>query len=372
MGRKAFWVGEHLQRLLTLHIEDLELLYPQFSRQHLQTTKRYWSLKVSEIPNGGQPSELDIYPRAESARITPTRRKRAERIAKLILVYGDGQVGFRRIINPRTQEQELLPLHDEAAHNIIKQLNADLQPETTVNLGDFADFPEFSRFDPQDDHFHKTLTASMQYIHDFYAQMRADNPEAEHVEVDSNHAIRPRRMILKNLPGYYDFYRPGEEYPAGTYYSMANLEPLDIDFISGYGAAEYVYGEEYDAPPIVFKHGNHSSSTPGGTVRKEMQQNPEVNVIRGHGHKDEEVRHTTRQGWQLFYRQLGSTCLNRSNVPGYHSSISDQNRVVANQQDHQNSLLVIEDYQNGYYNINHINVMDGVAHYDGKTYDGHE
>lgn len=370
MGRQAFWVGEHLQRLLTLQIDDLELLYPQFNRNHLLTTKRYWSVKVSNLPKGEQ-SELDIYPRAESARITPTRRRRAERLAKLILVYGDGQVGYRRIINPRTQEQELMPLHNEAMHNVIKQLNADLQPETTVNLGDFADFPEFSRFDPDSDHFHKTLTASMQYVHNFYAQLTADNPDARHVEVDSNHAIRPRNKILRNMPEYYDFYRPGEDYPAGTYYSMANLGKLGIEFVSGYGAAEFVYGEE-QGPPIVFKHGTFTSSTPGGTVRKELATNTEVNVVRGHGHRGEEVEHTTRDGWQLFYRQLGSSCLNRLSVPGYHSAISDFNRPVANHQDHQNELLIIEDYGNGNYTRTTLNVMDGTTFYNGKEYNGNE
>lgn len=371
MGRNAFWIGEHLQRLLTLNIDDLEILYPQFTRNHLLTAKRQWSAKVSNLAPQEESSEFDIYPRAESARITPTRRRRAERLARLILVYGDGQVGYRRIINPRTQEQELLPLHNVPMHNIIKQLNADLQPETTVNLGDFADFPEFSRFDPEDDHFHKTLTVSMQYIHDFYAQMRADNPDAEHVEVDSNHAVRPRKRILSQLPAYYDFYRPGENYPAGTYYSMANLEPLGVNFVSGYGNAEYVYGEE-QGPPIVFKHGTFTSSTPGGTVRKELQTNTEVNIVRGHGHRGEEVEHTTRDGWQLFYRQLGSACLNRSNVPGYHSAIDDFNRPTNNHQDHQNELLIIEDYGNGNYTRTTLNVMDGITHYKDKVYDGNE
>jgi len=334
----------------------------------------YADLASATLVPKGQEDDYSIYPEVAPAKITPTKRKRAERLARLILVYGDGQVGFRRVIDPRTQEQELLPLHSEAQHNIIKQINADWQPETVVNLGDFADFPEpgFTRFDPQDDHFHKTLTMTMQYIHDFYSQLRADNPNGDLVEVDSNHAIRPRKAILKNLPGYYDFYRPGEDYPAGSYYSMAKLGEMGVRFFSGYGAAEFVYGDEYDAPPIVFKHGNHSSSAPGATVRKEMQQNPEVNIVRGHGHKDEEVWHTTRQGWQLFYRQLGSSCLNRSNVPGYNSAIDDFNKPVNNQQDHQNTLLIIEDYQNGHYTLNTLNVMDGVTYFRDKEYNGNE
>lgn len=305
---------------------------------------------------------------AESANIRPTKRKAPKRDHKLMLVYGDGQVGYRRIIDAQTGEMELIPIHDETIHEIYKQLNAEYQPDYTINLGDFADMSEVSRFDPTDDHFHKTLAPSMQYIHDFYAQLVADNPNGTHIEVDSNHAVRPKKQILKNIPGMYDFYRPGGDYPYFTYYSMANLGKLGIQFVSGYGNAEYIHGEEYGRP-IIFKHGTHSSSSPGATVRKEAQQNPEVNVIRGHGHDHEVIMQTTRNGDQLFYYQIGSSCKNDSTVPGYSTSIDDFNRPVEKQiRSHQNTFLMIEDYENGHYNVSTINVIRGIAHYRGKSY----
>ncbi len=305
---------------------------------------------------------------AEAANIRPTKRKAPKRDYKLMLVYGDGQVGYRRIIDAQTGEMELVPIHDENIHNIYKELNAEYQPDYTINLGDFADMSEVSRFDPTDDHFHKTLAPSMQYIHDFYAQLVADNPNGTHIEVDSNHAVRPKKQILKNIPGMYDFYRPGEEYPYFTYYSMANLGKLGIQFISGYGNAEYVHGEEYGRP-IIFKHGIHSSSSPGATVRKEAQQNPETHVIRGHGHNHETIMQTTRNGDQLFYYQIGSSCKNDSSVPGYSTSIDDFNRPVEKQiRGHQNTFLMIEDYENGHYNISTLNVIRGIVNYRGKQY----
>lgn len=307
----------------------------------------------------------------EPAVITPTTQERPLRGSKLILVYGDGQVDFRRRIDPVTDEMELIPLHNVAMLNIIKQFNARYQPETTVNLGDFADLAALSRFNPDSDHFHKTLGPSLRYIHDFYAQMKADNPDALHVEVDSNHAQRIRKSVIQNNPTLYDFVIPGEEYPLLSYYRLANLGSIGLRFISGYGAAEFVYGEEY-GNPIVFKHGTHSSSNPGATVSKESKENPEVNVVRGHGHHDEEVRRTTRSGKQLFYKMLGSSCLNNGPVPGYDSAIDDHNRPVKKHTNHQNTFAVIEDYQNGHYTMTTIDVVNGRAYFRGEEFDGNE
>jgi hypothetical protein len=412
MGRKV-WVGEHLWNIINLPIKELQVIYPDYTVGGLKSKKSYWNAKIKtgeiamppkpanretspevhtgklvktwEVARGTGDDEWDIvtlhaYDHAEEAvetwepvepaKIRPTKLKRAKRASKFILAYGDGQVGFRRIVDAVTGEEELVPMHNEAVHNIIQQLNSEYRPETTVNLGDFADFPELSRFDADSDHFHKTLGPAMRYIHDFYAQMRADNPDARHVEVDSNHAVRIKKQILKHIPALHDFVRPGEDYAMMTYYYLANLGKLGIDFVSGYGAAEFVYGEEYEKPPIVFKHGTHSSSNPGATVRKESAENPEVNVVRGHGHKHEQVMRTMRNGHQLFYVQLGSACLNNGPVPGYASAVDDRNRPVKKQLNHQNTLAVIEDYQNGQYQVDVINVMDGRAFYRGKEYNG--
>lgn len=311
------------------------------------------------------------YKPIEPAVITPTTKERPERSSKLILVYGDGQVDYRRIIDPVTDEMELLPLHDVAMHNVIKQMNAELQPETTVNLGDFADLSAFSRFPKDSDHFHKTLGPTARYIHDFYAQMRTDNPDALHVEVDSNHAQRIKKQTLATENPLYDFVIPGEEYPVLSYYRLFNLGKTGLKFISGYGAAEFVYGEE-TGNPIVFKHGNHSSSNPGATVSKESKENPTVNIVRGHGHHDEEVRRTTRDGRQLFYKMLGSSCLNNGPVPGYDSAVDDHNRPVKKHTNHQNTFAVIEDFQNGHYTMTTIDVINGKAYYQGREYDGNE
>lgn len=324
-------------------------------------------------PGKQQPKDLaEIWVPATPAKITPTRRKAIQRASKLILAYGDAQIDFRRIIDPVTDEQRLEPLHDEAMLRVIQQINADYMPETTVNLGDMADMAALSRFDADSNHFHQTMSMSMQAVHNFYAQMVTDNPKGLHVEVDSNHAIRPKKTILKEVPGLHNFVLPGEDYPLLSYYRLANLGKLGIHFVSGYGNAEFVYGEEYGEAPVVFKHGTHASSSLGTTVKKEAAENPEVNIVRGHGHRHEEVRRTKRNNRQLFYLMLGSSCLNRGPVPGYHSSLDDFGNVKVNQNPHQNTIAMIEDTRDGSYNITTINVHGGRAVYNGKEYNGNE
>lgn len=341
-------------------------------------------VKTWEVARGTKEDEWDIvtlhaydhstgleeYEPIEPAKIRPTRAKRLQRASRFILVYGDGQVDYRRIIDPVTDEQKLVPLHDEAMHRVIQQFNARFRPETTVNLGDFADMSALSRFDADSDHFHKTLGPSLRYIHDFYAQLFADNPDAHHVELDSNHAVRPKKQVLKHIPALHDLVLPGDDYPLMTYYRLANLGRLGVDFISGYGNAEFVYGEDQGIP-IVFKHGTHSSSSPGATVRKESQENPEVSVVRGHGHSHQEVRKTDRRGNQHFYVMLGSSCINNGPVPGYHSAVDDHNQPVSyHNPNHQNTFAMIEDFGNGHYNLDVLTVRDGKTYYRGEEYNG--
>ena len=418
------WNGQDLVNLITLTVDELVVKYPNQSRANLERRKQE-KTKDQTVPradltqfdkllerSGMRPDEVEsvtrmnmwqgfiknadgeiepvdqyamqikpkkstsseVYEPVAPAIITPTKRKPIIRNDKLVLIYGDGQVGYRRRIDPVTDETEIIPTHNIAMHNIIKQINAEYMPETTVNLGDFADFPELSHFDPDSDHYHKTLGMSMRYIHDFYAQFVTDNPTAHHVEVDSNHAVRVRKQILSNIPALYDFVRPGgDEGAMLTYYYLANLGKLRIDFISGYGGAEFVYGSEYNASPVIFKHGNHSSSSAGSTVKKESSQNPDVHVIRGHGHNDEQIMVTRRNGNELIYKQFGSACINNGPTPGYASAIDDHNRPVQyHNQGHQNTFGVLYDHQDGTYDLDTIIVRDGKATYRGREYNGNE
>jgi hypothetical protein len=421
MGRSTKWgIQPHVSNLYWLTKKELVSIYPNYTQGTLAGKKAYWTKKIKEgkmpvppkaekepeilsgqIPDGRlvktwevsafdretnewttttnssyehSPNAEDlaeVFEPATAARITPTKRKRAETIGKQILVFGDSQIGYHRVYDQEGND-ELVPTHSEATLSVLAQINAHERPDTVVNVSDTVDLAEFGRFDPQSDSFHRTLGPAFQRAHDLYAQLRSDNPDARMVEVDSNHTTRVHKNLMKKMPEMYGFTLPGEDYPLMSYYRLANLAPLDVEFIPGYGAAEFVYGEEYsDKAPIIFKHGTTTASAPGAVVRKESIQEPNHHVVRGHGHSYEAIAQTTRTGEQLRYIQLGTTCMTSGQVPSYGSAMDDHGHPVHKQENWQNQLLMIEDFD-GHYNFNVIDVADGIAYFRGRQYDGNE
>lgn len=314
-------------------------------------------------------SLAEVYEPAIQAKITPTRKKRIESLGRTLLIFGDSQIGYHRVFDPVTGENELVPTHSEEALSVVTQLNARFRPHEIVNVSDTVDLAEFGRFDPQSDSFHRTLAPSFQRAHNLYAQLRADNPDAKITEVDSNHTARVHKNLMKKMPEMYGFVLPGEDYPLMTYYRLANLAPLDVNFISGYGGAEYVYG---DNRQIVFKHGTHSSSSPGATVRKEASQNPTTHVVRGHGHSYEHIIQTDRTGYDYHYIQLGTTCETNGTVPSYHSAIDDMGKPVKRQENWSHQAMWIEDFGNGVYNFTAIDIVDGIARFRNEEINGND
>lgn len=403
------WVGADLKNLLTLPWEEFTELYPETKQTNWKALRRYyiktkgdpmekrpeqslediagrltktwevsawnresqeWETTTNHAYEHGSSDDIDtLFPQVESAKIRPTKRQRAQRLGEALLTYGDGQVDFRIIRDPRTLETEVVPQHNLEMHRIILQMNAYYMPETTVNGGDFADFAASSRFPADSDHHNGSMTLALNWIHDFYAQMVSDNPNAKHVEVASNHGDRARKKVLKDAPEFYNFYRPGEDYPAWTYYSMAKLGELGIIHPSGYPQGHYIHGDE-EHPQILFKHGDKTGKN---AVYQEADTNPTINVVRFHNHGERMIKRTTRAGQQLFYLILGSSCMNDGPVPGYHSAIDDLNQPVKfHNPDHVNSFAMIRDYGQGRYEVHTIDVVDGKSYYDGMEWDGTE
>lgn len=346
-------------RIWTQHSIDRETGEP------IPMINRYIKMKPAETAV----EELaEVIESAEPVDIRPSRRSREKRLGQWLMAYGDMQIEYRRIWDPETNESTLQPTHDEHAMDVLYQIAADYMPETIVDLGDPTDLAALSRFDATHDNFHRTLKPSFQRTHNHFAQLRAESPDSKIVVVDSNHAVRPNAKMMKTMPELYGFTLPNETHPLMSFYRLAHLEPLDVEYIQGYGAAHYIHGSDYDAPPILFKHGTHSSANAGATVRKEAAENPDLHIVRGHGHSFEQVSRTTREGWQLRYMQLGATCLTGGQVEGYHSAVDDHGHPVHYQENWQKQVLMIRDYGDGHYEWNVIDVIDGTAYFNGVKY----
>lgn len=362
--------GNNFEDVLRLHNLTPELA-KQFTDQGFHVG--YIKNKEGEIeytiplPHArGRRAQLDDFTPATPARITPSRRKPEKRDYKALYVFSDAQIDYRRI------DGELVPIHDERALTVGRMICKDVMPDEIINLGDTVDLAALSRFKLDSDHFHRTLAPSFQRIHDYYAELRADSPWAKIVEVDSNHNTRLKDFFMKQAPDLYGFRRPGDtdEYPMFTYPYMANLGAVGVEWISGYGAAEYEYGLEYDKPTIIFKHGRSNVSN-GSTASKESKENPYNHIVRGHSHRIETAYRTTRAGDYLASVVVGAACRITGEVPSYHSAVDDKGEPVKTQENWQQGVMVIKDYD-GDYQFDHITIRDGKTWYQGKEYDGNE
>jgi len=331
--------------------------YIKNAQGEIEYTRPLPSVRVPE-------QTVEPYPQAVAANIRPSKRKPIKRDYKLLYAFSDAQIDYRRL-----PDGTLLPVHDERALEVGALLCRDLQPDLIINLGDTVDHAAISRFDPKSDHFFRTLGISYQRVHDYYAQLRADNPRARIIEVDSNHNIRLPKHVLKHFPSMYGVKRAGsdeEEYPVMTYPYLANLRAVGVEWIGGYGAAEFVYGEEYGTPPIAFRHGSENSSN-GTTASKIMKNYPETHNVHGHDHTMQMASKTTRAGHYLVSMVVGASCRTTGEVEGFHSSIDDRGNVVKRQENWQNGILLIEDY-GGHYIFRPIPIIDGRIFYNGRIY----
>lgn len=311
------------------------------------------------------PSE--VFPPAVPARISPSRRKPIERDHNTIFVFGDAQIDYRRVYDHDTGKEELVPIHDERALKLARFVCRDLRPDVIVNLGDTVDLASLSRFKPDSDHFHRTLGPSFQRIHDYYAELRADNPDARIVEVDSNHHKRLKDFVLKNMPQLYNMRRAGEQgYPVMSYPYLANLDHVGVEWVGGYGSAMFEYADD-----LAFMHGTMALNT-GSTAYRLSKENPDRNIVQGHAHRMETAYRTTRFGKQLGAFVVGALCRTDGLVPSYRSAVDDMGAPVKQQENWQQGAMVVIDHGDGMYQFDHVPFHNGRAFYNGKEYNVNE
>lgn len=291
--------------------------------------------------------------------IKPSRAKIPNRDHKTIFVFGDAQIGYRRI------DGEYVPIHDETAISAAVALARHLRPNVVVDLGDTVDFSELSRFPADSNHFYTgTLQRSLQRTHEMYAEFTAVTPGATRVAVDSNHVKRLDSYFLNRTPVVHGLKATNNKYPLLSFPNLVDLDDAKWEFASGYEGAEYEYADD-----LAFIHGRFAVSK-GSTAAKLSQENHDRNVVQGHKHSIESHWYTDRRGKKFGAFVCGALCRIDGVVPSYHSSVQVSGQPNRRFENWQNGVMVIHDYGQGNYQFDQVPINNGVIYYNGKQFVG--
>lgn len=362
--------GLKMEQEIGQNQEPTGRLYKTWEVSAFNARTEEWSTTVNHGYDFGSQQQLsDFISQADPVKINPSRRRPVKRDHNVMVVFSDTQIGYMDIKG----DGELTPIHDEAYISCVRLVCQDYRPEFIIDTSDTLDMTQLSRFPSDSPRFNISLNHSINRGHRMFAELRQDNPNSRIISVDSNHTARLGKFLMKQAPELYGV-RQAEsksKYPALTYPFLMNFEAIGVEWYGGYGAAAYVHGEEYGAPPIVFKHGE-SAVANGSTAAKESKENPETHVVRGHSHRAELFHRTQRNGNYLTSMVIGCGCHTGGHVPSYHSSVDDNGVPVHYQENWSQSIGIIFDYKDGTYDFNHIMVNKGIARYNGKEYNGNE
>lgn len=316
-----------------------------------------------------QPPELDLADflhQAAPVRISPSRAKSVERGYETTLFFSDTQIGYRYI------DGEYLPIHDESAMVCFRALAKHIRPDKLINLGDSVDFPTLSRFDPSSNHFDTTqsMQMSLDRAHRYWAELIADNPQAERVEVDSNHTVRVGRAALKALSQFYGVRQAGaspEDAPFLTYAWLMNFKDLGVQFDGGYGAAEYmVY------PDVLAKHGKESRGNAGSTAQMNSKKYYGLSTVQGHDHRYQMQTTTDRDGNYRTHVVVPALCDTWGMVDGYNAAVDHMGHPVRRAQGWQQGALELRRYPDGENQWLPLFIKDGISHYGDREFNGNK
>jgi hypothetical protein len=294
--------------------------------------------------------------------IRPSRSRPKARKNLLAADIPDLQFGFRRM-----SDGSLEPLHDPKAMDVALQVIKDAQPDLIVLGGDELDLPELSRFKPDSRHFVDTLQVSIDGLHRFLAQLRCENPNARIVNLDSNHIRRLGNYMLQHAMPLFGVRRANmpDDWPVMSYAHLLRLDELDIEWNSGYPAAEFSINDRLGAV-----HGDRSNSK--GSTAAQYLQYRDRSLLFHHTHRTESQTRTLPSGKSISAFSFGSLTRNDGAVPAYGSAVSDKGDIVHHVMNWQTGIGLIE-YDEGDKPFQpHAVVIDPAEEYvtmhDGKEY----
>ena len=271
-------------------------------------------LSVQYVPKSEDLTEDMFITQAKPTIIRPTKTSgKKTSHEKLAIILPDIQAGYRRY-----EDGSMDPLHDESALNIALQIIKDTKPDQVILNGDNLDLPQFGKY-AQESTFAQTLNATLDYVHQFLAQIRANAPDTKIVYLAGNHELRLSKYIMQYAEKLYGVRQAGTTEKVLTIPFLLNLADVECEYKSGYPASEYWINNRLKAI-----HGK--VVRPAGKTAAAIVGAEETSTLFGHVHRHEYAARTAHNySGARFVIAQSFGCLARIDgaVPSYGSGVDE-------------------------------------------------
>jgi hypothetical protein len=295
--------------------------------------------------------------------IKPVKVTKVKRDLKTAVILPDPQIGYR--FDPALGELD--PFHDEKAMNVALQVVQDIQPDKIVNLGDYLDLPQYSKYTQEPLFAHSTQPA-IDRGSSFLAEQRASAPDAEIVLIEGNHDKRLMDYMMRNAMAAYGLKRANaapDDWPVLSVPYLLRLDEINVEYIEGYPAGEYYINDN-----LKCIHGKRTGRR--GRIASTVIDDERVSTITGHNHHIEIAYKTIHQRSGLhiaFAAILGCLCRIDGAVPSVKSGLTANARPIRHYEDWQQGVgIVTYSEESNYSHIEIGHIYEGKAIGNGREY----
>lgn len=284
---------------------------------------------------------------------------------KCAVILPDPQIGYRKY-----EDGVLDPFHDEAAMatalSVASHLQNTVGVDLVVNLGDFLDMPEHSRY-TQEASFAQTTQLAINRGHEFLAAQRATCPDARIILLEGNHDNRLNLHTTNNAKASFGLKRAGapDKWPVLSVPFLLRLDDLNVEFFDKYPAEQFWINKNLRAI-----HGDKANSS-GSTAAQWANKYPHISTVFGHIHRMEAQYKTVFDSeGPIRSVNVSPGCLCRVDgaVPSTKSGVGADGRPGVHYEDWQQGMAVIWYKETGEFRVELIHILDGVAVYNGVEY----
>jgi len=300
----------------------------------------------------------------------PTHHDKSATKLKCAVILPDPQIGYRRY-----EDGTLDPFHDPKAIETALKVTAYVQEkfgvDMIINLGDFLDLPEHSRF-VVEAAFANTTQLAINYGYEFLAKQRAIAPDARVVLLEGNHDDRLSLYATRNARASYGL-KKATDLDGDPVLSVKNLlclNELNVEFYDKYPSQDsQIWLGKY----LRAMHGNKVRSG-GSTAAAYTNDTSHLSTIFGHIHRIEMQYKTTYDAdgpIRSVAFSPGCLCRVDGAVPSVNSGVGSDGRPGTHYENWQQGMAVVwYNEETGRFSIDPIHIIEGSAVYHGIEFNG--